>query len=108
MFVISIFSLVSWLLNCLTKINNYAGWFTRALLGASIGSFSAICAMYLVEIAPENYSGFYGSLNQLTIFLAQAVFSFLGTVFDYMDYNFLAAAVSLILSISIWFKNFKK
>ena len=103
MFAISIFSLCSWLLNCLTKLNIYAGWFTRALLGLSMGSFSAICAMYLVEIAPEGYSGLYGSLNQLTIFLAQGIFSFLGTVLDYMGYNYLAAFVSLILCITIWF-----
>ena len=103
MFVIAVISLCAWLLNCLTKINIYAGWVTRALCGVSIGMFSAICAMYLVEIAPEGYSGFFGSLNQLTIFIAQAAFSFLGKVLDYMDFNYLAAAVSLVLAISIWF-----
>ena len=103
MFVIAIISLCAWLLNCLTKVNIYAGWVTRALCGVSIGMFSAICAMYLVEIAPEGYSGFFGSLNQLTIFVAQAIFSFLGKVLDYMDFNYLAAAVSALLAVTIWF-----
>ncbi|KAK8872124.1 glucose import [Tritrichomonas musculus] len=103
MFVIAVFSLFSWLLNCVTKVNIYGGWVARALLGVSIGMYSSICALYLVELSPDGYSGFYGSLNQIAIFFGQAIFSFLGPFMDYMELNYLAAAVSLVLSISIWF-----
>lgn len=103
MFVIAAYSLVSWLLNCLVKINIYAGWMSRALLGISMGSFSSITAMYLVEIAPADVSGFFGSLNTIAIFIGQAAFSFLGPFIDYMGLNYLAVAVSALLSITIWF-----
>lgn len=52
MFVIGLISLAAWLLNCLTKLNIYAGWMVRALLGITTGSFSSITVMYLIEIAP--------------------------------------------------------
>lgn len=103
MFVITVFATVSWLLNCLTKVNIYAGWVTRALLGVSIGSYSSICAMYLVELSPDGYSGFYGSLNQIAIFFAQAFFSFLGPFIDFMGFNYFAACVGVVLCVSIWF-----
>lgn len=103
MFVIGVGALVSWLLNCLTKINIYGGWVARFLLGCTCGCFSSITAMYLIEIAPKGYEGFYGSLNTVGIFLAQALISFLGPFIDYMGYNYLCAAIALLLSISIWF-----
>ena len=66
-FVIDIMGTVAWFLNCLTKINIYAGMAIRALLGIVVGCYSSIISMYLVEIAPEGTSGFFGSLNQLGI-----------------------------------------
>lgn len=103
MFVITIFALCSWLLNCITKINIYGGWVARVLLGISIGSYSAICAMFLVELSPEGLSGFYGSLHQIAMTLAQAFFSFIGPFVDYMGLNYLAASICVVLAISIWF-----
>lgn len=103
MFVITVFALCSWLLNCVTKINIYGGWVARALLGVSIGMYSSICAMYLVELSPDGYSGFYGSLNQIAIFFAQAFFSFLGPFIDYMGFNYFSACVCLVLAVAIWF-----
>ena len=73
MFVIGAISVVAWLLNCLTKINIYAGWMARALLGITVGSFSSVTAMFLVEIAPKGLSGFYGSLNTIAVFFAQSI-----------------------------------
>ena len=103
MFVIGAISVVAWLLNCLTKINIYAGWMARALLGITVGSFSSVTAMFLVEIAPKGLSGFYGSLNTIAVFFAQSIISFLGPFVDYIEYNYLSAAVSAALCISIWF-----
>lgn len=100
LFVISVFSLASWALNCLTSVNIYAGWFSRALLGITVGSFSSICPMYLVEIAPPGYAGFYGSLNTIGAFFGQAIFSFLGPFVDYMGFNILAVIFSALLGIT--------
>lgn len=103
MFVMSVFTTAAWLLNCLTKINIYAGWVTRFLLGLSLGMYSSISAMYLIEIAPKEYAGFYGSLNTISAFIGQSIISFLRPFIDYMGYNYLCAAVALFLSISICF-----
>ena len=103
MCVISIFGTVSWLLNCLTKINIYAGWVSRALLGITIGSYSSICAMYLVELAPEGTSGFFGSLNQIGIVIGQGLWSFLGPFIDYMGFNYFGAVVSVVQAVSVMF-----
>jgi MFS family permease len=45
-------------------------WFgivVRGLLGVSIGSFSALSPVYIVELSPPDATGFFGSLNQLAI-----------------------------------------
>lgn len=103
MCVISIFGTASWLLNCLTKINIYAGWVSRALLGITIGSYSSICAMYLVELAPEGTSGFFGSLNQIGIVIGQGLWSFLGPFIDYMGFNYFGAAASVVQAVTVMF-----
>ncbi|KAK8886643.1 glucose import [Tritrichomonas musculus] len=103
MFVIACFSAVSWAFNCVTKVNIYAGWASRAFLGIAIGSYSSICAMYLVELAPEGTSGFFGSLNQIGIVIGQGLWSFLGPFIDYMGFNYFGIAVSVLQAVLIWF-----
>lgn len=66
-------------------------------------AFSPFVSKFLVEIAPKGLSGFYGSLNTIAVFFAQSIISFLGPFVDYMGYNYLSAAVSAALCISIWF-----
>lgn len=102
-FVIAIFSLAFWLLNCLTKINIWAGVATRALLGIAMGSFSEVGPMYLVEIAPTGLSGFFGSLNQLGIVLGLLLFDFIGPSLSYMKLNYVGAGISALQCILIWF-----
>ncbi|KAH0790735.1 major facilitator superfamily transporter [Histomonas meleagridis] len=52
----------------------------RVLTGMSnLGFYSAICPVYLAEIAPEGKSGFYGFLNQVGLclgFLFSTIFGF--------------------------------
>ena len=102
-FVIDIMGTVAWFLNCLTKINIYAGMAIRALLGIVVGCYSSIISMYLVEIAPEGASGFYGSLNQIGIVVGQALWSFIGPFLSYMDYNYFGGAVCILQAVLIWF-----
>lgn len=102
-FVIACLSTVFWLLNCLTKINIWAGVATRGLLGIVLGAYSSIDPMYLVEIAPEGLSGFFGSLNQLGIVIGLLIFDFAGPSLNYMDLNYVGAGISALQSILIWF-----
>jgi MFS family permease len=45
----------------------YVGLISRALLGITIGAFSALQPMYIVEIAPPDATGFFGTLAQLAV-----------------------------------------
>ncbi|KAK8842200.1 glucose import [Tritrichomonas musculus] len=102
-FVVDCIAGVSWLLNCLTKVNIIAGIITRALCGLALGAFVTISPMYLVEIAPSGYSGVFGSMNQFAIVLGNILYSVLGPYLDYMELNYLAAGVSVLQAILIWF-----
>lgn len=102
-FVLDVFTAISWFLNCLTKINIWAGVFTRGLLGLAIGAYSSIGSMYLIEIAPPSISGFYGSLNQIGIVIGQALYSFIAPSVDYMGLNYIGGATNVLGAILIWF-----
>lgn len=101
-FAISFMATVFWFLNCLTKVNIWAGVATRALLGIVMGSFSTIGPMYLIEIAPEGESGFFGSLNQLGIVIGLLLFDFIGPSLNYMELNYVGGGISALQAILIW------
>lgn len=102
-FVADLITAVFWFLNCLTKINIYAGIVVRCFLGLATGMFSGITSMYLVEIAAPGYSGFFGSLNQIGIVVGQALYDFLGPSMDYMALNYLGGVVGALQAVLIWF-----
>ena len=69
-FFISLFATICWALLLVTSEERfYAGIIIRALVGLCIGGFSAVCPMYLVEIAPKDITGFFGNLNQTGVVL---------------------------------------
>ena len=103
MVVLDIMGVSFWLLNCLTKVHIWAGIIIRALLGVALGGFSSLGPMYLVEIAAEGYSGFFGSLNQIGIVTGQMLFSFIGPSLTYMEMNYVGAAICALQLIVIWF-----
>jgi MFS family permease len=88
-----------WLLNLLTKVNIWAGIVIRAFLGIVMGGCSAIVPLYLTEIAPPEYAGFFGNLNQAGIVLGMIFFSVIAPSCDYMDLCYVGAAVASIMVI---------
>ena len=103
MFILSLGGIVFWVLNCLTKLNIWVGIVIRAFLGVIMGAFSSIDPMYLVEIAPEGTSGFFGSLNQIGIVIGIILFDFLGPSLSYIALNFVGAGIDLLLALTIWY-----
>lgn len=91
-----------WLLNCLTKVHIWAGIVMRAFLGVVMGSYSSISPMYLVEIAPEGTSGFFGSLNQIGIVVGMVLFDFIGPSLSYNEMNYIGAAIAALQAGLIW------
>lgn len=102
-FTIDCIGTAAWLLNCLTKVHIIAGIITRALLGVAMGAFMTINPMYLVEIAPAGYSGVFGAMNQFGVCIGNILFSVLGPYLDYMELNYLGAAICALQGILIWF-----
>jgi MFS family permease len=67
-FANSVFSVIIWLLFLAVNKNSIAfSIVLRGFNGISIGIFSALAPLYLVEISPKESTGFFGSLNQLGI-----------------------------------------
>jgi MFS family permease len=77
-FAVSVLGTASWLLFLgFARERLWLGLVFRALSGVTIGAFSAVIPIYLVEMAPPESTGFYGALAQAGIaagdFLAYAL-----------------------------------
>ena len=75
----------------------------RAFLGIALGAFSSIGPMFLVEIAPKNASGFFGTLAQIAIVAGQVFTDFIGSSVNYLNLNFVGAGIAALQAILIWF-----
>jgi MFS family permease len=103
-FVLAITGTGFWLLLLGTSGKDFwIGIIARALLGLTIGSFSAIVPMYVVELAPPDLVGFFGSFPQL--FIASGVFlvNLLGKWLTWRELVVVGTAIDAVLSIVIWF-----
>ncbi|KAK8835892.1 glucose import [Tritrichomonas musculus] len=101
-FVVDIIGTAAWLLNCLTKVHIAAGIVSRALCGVAMGAYMTINPMYLVEIAPEGFSGVFGAINQFGVCIGNILFSILGVYLDYMELNYVGAAICALQGFLIW------
>lgn len=102
-FAIACAGCVFWFLNLLTKVHIWAGIVIRAFLGVVMGAYSSVSPMYLVEIAPEGISGFFGSLNQIGIVIGIVFFDFIGPSLTYMELDYVGGAICALQAILIWF-----
>ena len=102
--VIACFGAFSWsLLLTLRKEYFWFGIVVRGLLGVTIGAFSSIIPMYIVELAPQGASGFFGSLNQLGIAIGIVIVYLVG---NWCDWRWTAVGgliITVLLAILIWF-----
>lgn len=79
------------------------GILCRCLLGFSMGGFSSIIPMYIVELAPPESSGFYGSLNQLGIALGLVIVYLVGDVCNWKNSALVCMGIDIALTILVWF-----
>ncbi|EAX87744.1 metabolite transport protein csbC-related protein [Trichomonas vaginalis G3] len=75
--ILDVANIILWacLFSITTKKLYYFGIFICALLGIILGACSAIGPLYLVEVAPPEYGGFFGSMNQMSIVLVSSFYS---------------------------------
>jgi MFS family permease len=69
-----------WLLSFTAKANYHLAYVFRGLGGVSIGAFSALTPLYMVELAPPSSAGFFGTLNQLGIAIGFLLCYVIGSV----------------------------
>ncbi|OHT09945.1 major facilitator superfamily transporter [Tritrichomonas foetus] len=101
--IIAIFGVFSWsLLLALKPSIFWFGILVRALLGLTIGAFSSIIPMYIVELAPPSSTGFYGSLNQLAIATGIVIVYFVGNFLDWKKTAIIGIIIPACLAGLVW------
>lgn len=101
--IIACFGTLSWgLLLTVRKEYFWFGIVCRGLLGLTIGAFSSIIPMYIVELAPSDVSGFFGSLNQLGIAFGIVIVYLVGNWCDFRWTSVVGMCFTIALSILVW------
>ena len=102
-FVVAVFATVAWLLLLATsKKIFWFGMVCRGLAGLAIGGFSAVIPMYIVELAPPEATGFFGSLNQLGIAIGILFCYIVGNYVSWRPDAIVGASLTICLSILVW------
>ena len=101
-FMNALISGIAWFGIILTEVSIWGGMVFRAILGVFVGSFSSLCPMYLVELAPKGHSGSYGTMHQLGVVLAYSILNLLGPSLNYIEMVYFCAAVALLQAALIW------
>jgi MFS family permease len=103
-FILAITATGFWIIgNAATGGRFWLALLSRALLGISLGGFSALIPMYVVETAPPDLTGLFGSLPQLCISTGILVTYLVGAGLTWRWVNGLFAIWNGVLSILIWF-----
>ena len=90
-------------LNMLLVRNIWAGFVARFFLGFGIGIFSYLTPMYLVEIAPPEHSGSFGTFQELGIMIGQLLLFFVGGVLGVVYLSCVFVAHVVIALCLLWF-----
>jgi MFS family permease len=102
-FIIAITGAAFWLIMLGHDQNHfYVGLISRALLGITIGAFSALQPMYIVEIAPPDATGFFGTLAQLAV---ASGFVVVYLVSEWLNWKLTAVVGAIIcgaLALLVW------
>ncbi|OHT11425.1 major facilitator superfamily transporter [Tritrichomonas foetus] len=95
---------ISWMmLYFLKKTFFWYGIMVRAFLGIVIGGLSSVCPMYIVELSPPDYTGFFGSFNQLGICVGIFTMYLSGNFLTWQNLALYGMSIDILLFILIWF-----
>ncbi|OHT17294.1 major facilitator superfamily transporter [Tritrichomonas foetus] len=94
LFIFAFLCAISWvLLLTISYQNRNLAILHRAILGISIGGFSAVNPMYIMELSPFELRSIYGTMNQFGITLGIMITNFLGM---YLNWRRLATCALLL------------
>ena len=80
----------------------YYGIIERGLIGITMGGYSAICPLYMVELAPPNVKGFFGTFNQVGIAFGIVVCYLIGNWANWINLAYCGSIFSGLLGLLIW------
>jgi MFS family permease len=103
-FVIALLGTASWLIILgVAEHRFWVGILARALLGFIVGAFSAVVPMYIVEVAPENMSAFFGSIHQICVALGFVVLYLVSSWLRWKSVAIGGAIITAVLCLLVWF-----
>jgi MFS family permease len=80
----------------------WIGIFARALLGITLGTFSALTPIYVVELSPPDLTGFFGSFPQLFIATGVTICYLVGTWVNWRTLAMVGAGIDVALAVLVW------
>jgi MFS family permease len=75
---------------------------SRALSGLTMGGFSALVPMYIVELAPPESTGFFGSIHQTVCSSGIVVIYLVGSAVHWRTSAVIGASITAALSVLLW------
>ena len=103
-FILAIAGTIAWaFLPLMSEHTVWLGIILRALAGVVIGGFSSVIPMYIVELAPPEATGFFGSLNQLGVTIGVTLCYVSGIFCGWQMIAVVGSAIALTLALIIWY-----
>ena len=75
----------------------------RGFHGLILSGTSLICPLYIIELAPDDSQGLYGSLHPMAIALGHVVYNLIGVTHNWRHPIYASTAFMLMLGILVWF-----
>jgi MFS family permease len=102
-FIIALASTTFWLLFLgLSSDHFWLGILARALLGLGIGAFSALVPMYVIELAPPEATGFFGTIPQICVSGGFVVVFLFSQWMDWRKVAICGAAITGACALLVW------
>lgn len=101
--LMSINTILWFILPSLNKKYFWVGYVDRALIGIVLGALSSLIPIYLVEISSQENTGFFGSLYQFAVFFGVVTCELIGNYLDWKVISYIAGGICLFFLFMIWF-----
>ena len=101
-FVVSIFTVLSWI-GLSQSFNAPMVFIFRCFTGATIGLYSTISPVFIIDVAPPNKKGFFGFMNQLGLALGFLLVNIFGAIVNWSYLALICAAPAFIQLCGILF-----
>ena len=75
----------------------------RGFHGLILSGVSLICPLYIIELAPEDSKGIFGSLHPIAIALAHIIYNLVGVSHNWRYPIYLSAGFMVIFGSCVWF-----